>query len=115
MAYQRLVYTKGARGQEENYAIHIRDVEQMTACTDDNILDEYGVGPEDDSCPDEHKNVSVSDVGGSVHRSVSSMFFVNNGTAFDKRFTKRAKFMIGDDMDVLMDGFYVERGGQVAK
>ena len=52
VAYRRLVYTNGARGSENEDAIHIRDIEKNTACTDKEILDEYGVAPEGDSCPE---------------------------------------------------------------
>ena len=46
VAYRRLVYRNGARGHEEREAIHVRDLEKMTAVTDEAILDEYGVSPE---------------------------------------------------------------------
>ena len=56
VAYRRLVYASGARGPEETEATHVRDIEKMTACTDEEILDEYGVAPvvDADSSPDEH-------------------------------------------------------------
>ena len=95
MAYQRLVYTNEARGPENKEAIHVRDIEKMIECTDEEILDKYGVAPEADTCPVAHENVSVPYATGSVHRSVSSMYSENYGEAFEKRSTKRVKFVIG--------------------
>ena len=46
VAYRRLVYANGTRGHEDTEAIHVRNVEKMLACTDEDILDEYGVAPD---------------------------------------------------------------------
>ena len=45
VAYRRPVYANGARGPEEREAIHIRDIEKMTAVTDESIIEKYGVAP----------------------------------------------------------------------
>ena len=65
MAYRRLVYFNSTRGLEDKEAIHVRDVEKMTACTDKEFLDKYVVAPDADmgSSPDEHEN----DATGSYH------------------------------------------------
>ena len=47
VAYRRPIYRNGARGPEEREAIHVRDVEKMTAVTDESIIEEYGVSPEE--------------------------------------------------------------------
>ena len=39
MAYRRLVYANCTRGPKDTEAIHVRDVEKMAACTDEEILD----------------------------------------------------------------------------
>ena len=48
VAYRRPVYKNGIRGPEEKDAIHIRDVEKMTADTDEDILESYGLLPDQD-------------------------------------------------------------------
>ena len=45
-----------------------------------------------------------------MHRSVSSMYQEIDREASDKRSTKRVSLVIGDDVDVAIDGFPVERG-----
>ena len=45
VAFRRLVYTNGGRGSEDKDEICVRDIEMITACTDEEILDEYGVAP----------------------------------------------------------------------
>ena len=109
VAYRRLVYTNGARGSEDKDSIYLRDIKKMTACTDEENLDMYGVAPEADFFPDEHKNLSGPHATGSVHRSVSSMYPEYYGEVFDKRSTMTVKLVIGEDVDVAMDGFPVER------
>ena len=65
VAYRRLVYKNGVRGPEDKDAIHVRDIEKMTASTDEEILDEYGVAPEEAPSPDEHDAVSLPRATGS--------------------------------------------------
>ena len=48
MAYRQPVYTNGASGLEEREALHVRDVEKMTAVTDESGLEEYEIAPHDD-------------------------------------------------------------------
>ena len=110
VAYRRLIYPSGARGPEDKEAIHIRDIEKMTACTDEEILDEYGIAPDADSSPDEHEKESSQHATGSVHRPVSSVYPENDGEALDKRSTKRVRVVIGDDVDTAMDASPVDRG-----
>ena len=54
MAYRRMEYPNVARPPEEKKGNYVRDIKTMTASTDEEILDEYGVAPEADSSPDEH-------------------------------------------------------------
>ena len=82
----------------------------MTACTDEEIIDEYGVDCGANSGPDTQGNVSVPQTTGSVHRCVLSLYPKNNEEAFDKRSTYRVNVVIVDDINVAMDGFCVERG-----
>ena len=45
VGFRRLVYKNGTRGPEEKDGIHVRDIEQMTASTDEELLEIYGVLP----------------------------------------------------------------------
>ena len=43
VGYRRLIYKNGSRGPEEREAIHIRDVEKMTAVMDEQVIEEYDI------------------------------------------------------------------------
>ena len=42
------------RAPNEKDVIHVRDIEKMTAITNEEMLDQFLVGPEKQSSPDEH-------------------------------------------------------------
>ena len=53
------------RGPEDKDATYVRDIEKMTVSTDKEILDEYGIAPDEAPSPDEHDAVSLPRATGS--------------------------------------------------
>ena len=65
LTYLRLVNKNGVRGPEDKQAIHGRDIEMMTASTDEEILDENDVSRDEAPSLDEHGAVSIPRATGS--------------------------------------------------
>ena len=69
MAYRTLIYLNGTRGQEEKESIYVQDIEKITACTDEEVLDESGVAPESYFSPGKHGESIIPSASGGGHGS----------------------------------------------
>ena len=54
LAYRRIVYKNGVRGPAHKEAIHVKVIEKITASTDEEILDEYGMALKEAPSHEEH-------------------------------------------------------------